>query len=115
MRRLVRPGEAALVMARPGCGIGEWGSGVLGGEALEQCRVGAKLLAASMKLLFAAKDDLSSIVEGTNDSADLNILLAVACEISYVFAIGVEAHDGESAFIIGSFRAAEIEKASAIG
>jgi len=67
-----------------------------------------------MKLPRMAEDDLGATGEGMNDAANLNVLLAVLVEFTDILAVGIHAHDGESALLVGCFGAANIEKAGAV-
>src|SRR5271165_1842483 len=97
--------EAASMMAGTGGRIVESSARILGGEPLKQYRVRAKFLAAAMELTLVAQNDLGAVIEGSNDSANLDILPAIAAQVADFLSIRFEAHDGEAAFVIGSLGA----------
>jgi len=73
-------------------------------EILEQFGIGPEFLGTSIELTGMADQYPHASVGRSHDSPQLDILIAILSEVSDSFAIGSEAYEGETAFVIWSIR-----------
>lgn len=79
-----------------------------------KARVGPELFRAAAELAHVADDDAHAAMRRSDDAADMDVLVAVTGKIAYLFAIGLQAHEGEMAPFVRKVGRADIEESGAV-